>query len=275
MSEQGRAAFRADAWGSLESAEEVESAAARLERLGASPSEVEARRRFLDFLVPAEGERILDAGAGIGTIALDVARRVGSRGRVVALDPSAGLLGRARTAAEAAGLEGVVVPEIGDARALPHADATFDRTLCHWVLLHVAPQAVVVAELCRVTRPGGRVLLVECDWETATVHPGERDLTRKILQAASDRHLDAWMGRRLVSLLRDAGLSDVAVLPIVDVETEPGAWLDFLRTRAPHAVAAGTVSQNEAASWISSIEEAARKGGYFFSVTQFAAIGTV
>jgi ubiquinone/menaquinone biosynthesis C-methylase UbiE len=253
----------------------LEHAIKRLEMLGAAESEILARRRFLDLLAPAPGDTVLDAGAGIGTIALDVARRVGSTGRVVALDPSAELLDRARTAAAAAGLGDVVVTEVGDARAIPHPNASFDSALCHWILLHVAPQATIVRELRRVTRPGGKVLLVECDWETAIVHPGDRTLTRKILQAGSDRHLDSWMGRKLVPLLRACGLKDVSILPIVDVETMRGPWLEFVRSRTPHAVEAGLATQEEAASWIAAIEEAAGGGGYFFSVTQFAAIGVV
>ena len=88
-------------------------------------------------------------------------------------------------------------------RTLPFPDGAFDRSFCRWVLLHVEAAEAVVREMRRVARPGGRIMCVEADWETVTVYPGERRLTRRILNFSSDRHIEGWSGRRLAPLLRE------------------------------------------------------------------------
>lgn len=263
-----------DRWTQLEDAEAVEAAAQRLDLLSGIPSERAARERFLGLLAAGPGDQVLDVGAGTGDITVDIARRVAPDGAVTALDPSAGLLGRARARARRQGLADQVDTVVGDARALPWPKDRFDRALCHWVLLHVHSPERVVGELRRVVRPGGWIVCVEVDWETLVIHPGDRVVTRQVVQANVERQLDGWMGRRLVSMLRDCGLVNVEVTPIVDVEGGSGGWLDFLATRIPVAAEAG-VPRALLETWWAEIREAASRGGYFFSLTQFAVVGMV
>ncbi len=267
---------RTDGWTVLDTPERVATAVRKLERMGRTEAERSARRRCLDLLALRPGERIVDVGAGTGSITLDIAARLSPGGRVVAVDPSAALLDHARGAAEATGLGDVFKAEVGDGRALPFADRSFDAAFCHWVLLHVDPAATVVQELMRVTRPGGRVMCVEMDWETAIVHPGERALTRRILNFSSDRHVEGWSGRRLTSLFNECGLIDVTVEAIVDVDQRGDAtWLEFIRERVEYAVQGGVVSDAEARVWTDAIQAAAAGDRYFFAVTQFAVLGRV
>ena len=267
---------RTDSWTVLETPERVATAVRKLERMGRTEAERSARRRCLDRLAPRPGEKIVDVGAGTGAITLDIAARLRPGGQVVAVDPSAALLDHARGAAGAAGLGDVFEAKVGDGRALPFADRSFDAAFCHWVLLHVDPAATVIRELKRVTRPGGRVMCVEMDWETAIVHPGERALTRRILNFSNDRHVEGWSGRRLTSLFKECGLIDVAVEAIVDVDQSGDAvWLEFITERAQHAVQGGVVTDAEASAWTKAIEAAAVGDRYFFAITQFAVLGRV
>jgi ubiquinone/menaquinone biosynthesis C-methylase UbiE len=248
----------------------------KLNRLGRTEAELAARRRYLDLLAPRPGEKIVDVGAGTGLITLDIAERTKPGGRVIAVDPSAALLDHARGAAKAMGLSDVFEAEVGDGRALPFADMSFDAAFCHWVLLHVDPGAAVVRELKRVTRPGGRVMCVEMDWETAIVHPGARAVTRRILNFSNDRHVEGWSGRRLTSLFKECGFVDVAVEAIVDIDQSGDeVWLDFINERAQNALKGTVVSEAEARAWAGAIEAAAVSHRYFFAVTQFAVLGRV
>jgi ubiquinone/menaquinone biosynthesis C-methylase UbiE len=267
---------RTDGWTALDTPERVVAAVRKLERMGRTEAELAARRRYLDLLAPCPGERIVDVGAGTGLITLDIAARVNPGGRVVAVDPSAALLDHARGAAKAARLSEVFEVEVGDGRALPFANRTFHAAFCHWVLLHVDAGSAIVRELKRVTRPGGRVVCVEMDWETAIVYPGERALTRRILNFSNDRHVEGWSGRRLTSLFKECGFVDVVVEPIVDVDQSGDAvWLDFVKERAQNAVEGGIVSDAEARAWTGAIEAAAVADRYFFAITQFAVLGHV
>jgi SAM-dependent methyltransferase len=258
---------RHDDWTCLDAPDAAAAAIAKLEALGLSAAEVAARDSYLGLLDLRPGQTVLDVGGGTGCSAIEIARRVGRTGRVVALDPSVPLGAFGREAATRAGVGEVLEWRLGSAEALPFPDGTFDRAFCRWVLLHVEAAEAVVREMRRVVRPGGRIMCVEADWETVTVYPGERGLTRRILNFSTDRHIEGWSRRRLVPLLRGCGLANVAVQPIVTVDDAASGpeWVAFLHQRADMAASASVVSEAEAASWRQAIDRAAALRSYFFS----------
>ncbi|MGE0725299.1 MAG: methyltransferase domain-containing protein [Alphaproteobacteria bacterium] len=267
---------RQDDWTQLDAAGAA-AAIAKLEALGQSAGGTAARARCLALLDLAPGQSVLDVGAGTGLASIEIARRVAPGGAVVGLEPSAPLRAFARAAADRSGVGPAIEWREGRADALPFPDGRFDRAFCHWVLLHVEAAEATLREMRRVTRRGGRVMCVEVDWETVTVHPAERDLARRILHYSCDRHIEGWSGRRLPALLRACGLDDVSVEPIVlfDDGGEDQAWLRFLHQRGDMAAAAGAISRAEAAGWRERLDAAAVAGRLFFSVTQFAVRGSV
>jgi ubiquinone/menaquinone biosynthesis C-methylase UbiE len=103
-------------------------------------------------------ETVADIGCGNGVYEAGLARR-GHAGRLLGVDLSPGMLAAARavvlgTGAPAAGLA------VGDAAALPLADAAADVVLAPHMLYHVPDRLAAVREFRRVTRPGGQVLVV-------------------------------------------------------------------------------------------------------------------
>jgi ubiquinone/menaquinone biosynthesis C-methylase UbiE len=270
------AAERGDAWSSIETPADAAGAAAKLDRLGHAASLVRTRQRALQTVGLKAGDIVIDVGAGNGIVTADIARLIAPGGRVFAVDPSAALLEKARAHTHDQGVGHQVDVRIADGRALPFG-AAFDVAVCHWVLLHVEEPERVVAEMRRVTRRGGRVLCVEVDWETAMVDPGERAVTRRILTFASDRHIDAWMGRRLPGIFGAAGFSDVVVHPLITIDqgNDDRAWLDWLLEKAGQALAGGAITRTEHVAWTDALEKAFVAGRFFFALVQFAVIGQV
>jgi SAM-dependent methyltransferase len=268
---------RGDNWSEVRGADRVVQAAAKLARLGNSPPELKARERYLAMLAPKSGEIVIDVGAGAGVITAEIAKLVAPGGRVFAVDPSAGLLDVARATTREAGIGHLVDIRVADGRDLPFGLSAFDAAFCRWVLLHVEGPEKVIAEMRRVTRRGGRVLAVEADWETAMVHPGDRAVTRGILNNAADRQLDPWIGRRLPGLFAGQGFADVTVETMVTTDTGGGdrAWLDYLFERAALAVSAGIVAREEAVRWMAGLDEGFNNGNFLFGVTQFMVLGRV
>lgn len=110
--------------------------------------------RVFELLAPFRGdERALDSGCGLGALAFALAPHVRE---VVGVDASPELLAAGRTDAP----ENVTLLE-GDARSLPFEMGEFDLAGCMRVLHHVRRPELVVSELARVTRPGGRLLVVD------------------------------------------------------------------------------------------------------------------
>jgi SAM-dependent methyltransferase len=107
----------------------------------------------LDLAALTGAETVVDVGCGNGIYLAGLARR-GHRGPTIGVDLSPGMLVAARPGAPAAGLA------VGDAAALPVADGQADVTLAPHMLYHVPDPAAAVAEFRRITRPGGRLLVV-------------------------------------------------------------------------------------------------------------------
>jgi len=111
--------------------------------------------RVRAFVQPRGDERALDAGSGLGALALALAPHVRE---VVGVELQAERVERARRlACDAANVEFVV----GDAQHLEFARGEFDLACTLRTLHHVPRPELVVAELARVTRPGGTVLVVD------------------------------------------------------------------------------------------------------------------
>jgi len=129
--------------------------------------------RVLDLAGPQPGATVADVGCGNGAYLAELARRRFA-GRVVGVDLSPGMLvaarrnvRQARTAASAASADASTPRAadgaallVADAAALPLPDGAADLTLAMHMLYHVPDPAAAVRELRRVTRPGGRVMVV-------------------------------------------------------------------------------------------------------------------
>lgn len=115
------------------------------------------------------GERVLDLATGSGDLALGHARRLRGRGRLVASDINARMLARGRDRLIDAG-PGLAIDYVqADAQALPFAERTFHCLTIGFGLRNVTDQKRALAEMTRVLRPGGRLVVLEfsrpaADW---------------------------------------------------------------------------------------------------------------
>ncbi len=153
-------------------------------------------------LVP-RGLRVADVGTGTGALLPLLAT---AADEVIAFDASAAMLRRARRLCRDAQLHNVRC-ERADVTALPVADGELDAVTCSMVLHHVARPAVAIAELARVIRPGGQVVLLE--------------FTRHNLTWMREELAHQWLGfdrDQLAGWLAAAGLA-------------PRRWLVRRRTR--------------------------------------------
>jgi demethylmenaquinone methyltransferase / 2-methoxy-6-polyprenyl-1,4-benzoquinol methylase len=122
----------------------------------------EWRRRAADLAALEPGGSALDVATGTGDLAAELARRVAPGGRVVGSDFSEEMLERARTKAAADPVPGVEVSfEWGNAMSLPYPGACFDAATAGFGARNFADLHRGLAEMARVVRPGGRVVILE------------------------------------------------------------------------------------------------------------------
>ncbi len=116
---------------------------------------------LVEVLQPKPGCRILDVGCGPGTAGLSLATRGVRDVTIVGVDLA---LDKLSTAIAARGPDRMHLAfAAGDAATLPFSCASFDSTFCVAVLQHANHVSEPVHEFARVTRPGGRILVVEPD----------------------------------------------------------------------------------------------------------------
>ncbi|MBI2170798.1 MAG: methyltransferase domain-containing protein [Chloroflexi bacterium] len=175
------------------------------------------RRQMVEDLGLKPGDRVLDLGCGPGLWTPMFARMVGQSGKVIGVDFDEALIDYARNKLENKRFAGVLEFQVGDFYDIPFADNTFDLVFFGNCLAYVTDQPRVLAELKRVTRQGGRVVVKDFDGAVLVVHPIDPVLSAKVLAATAQglrerppqAYFDNYVGRKLPGALREAGLLDV------------------------------------------------------------------
>jgi SAM-dependent methyltransferase len=239
-----------------------------LDNQAALPGVVRMRRWAREALAVQPGHTALDVGSGTGTEVTEFAHLVGASGRAIGVDPNPAMLAVAR---ERAGDRPVEFLE-GSAYALPLPDACVDVVRCERVYQHLDEPAQATAEIARVLRPGGRVVLIDSDWSTAIYHPGDAT----ILAAIQDRPQSATgpnrnSGRHLRGLLVAAGfgIEDIGSEAVI---WDPDAITQMNTMLTGRGVAEGVISEAEADRLRGEVDRGIAAGDYHFSVTMFAVV---
>jgi SAM-dependent methyltransferase len=249
-------------------------ASSRLEGIYRIEDAVRRRRIAREALGASPGERILDVGCGPGFYCAELVEEVGPSGSVVGVDGSAAML--ALAARRCDGLGNVELHE-GDAVSLPVKDASFDAALCIQVLEYVADTTRGLAEIHRALRPGGRVVLWDIDWATASLHSDDPVRMERVLRAWDEHLVHRSLPRTLGPRMRSAGFVDVQMkahpFATIDFDAEAygAALIPFV---AAFVVGRNGITDQEAAAWVAEQQELGARGEFFFASTQFCFTAT-
>lgn len=206
---------------------------------------------LLDRVPLQPGDSALDLGCGpMGVLPL-LHARVGREGRVVGVDSDATHVAMARLFAKEQDLDAVEVLQ-GDARNTGLAAGQFAVVHARLLLVNVPRPEEVLAEMVRLTRPGGWVVGLEPDIESSICYPPIPELARlrELFAAAFARNgADVLIGRRMAELYRGAGLVDVGV-DAKATAYPPGhsrrtIWVDLARVLRPRMLELGLADEAE------------------------------
>jgi ubiquinone/menaquinone biosynthesis C-methylase UbiE len=158
-----------------------------------APHPIVTRERLFYVMRPEVGERVLEIGPGTGYYTLDMAEWVGPEGTIEIFDLQQEYLDHTLGRAAAAG-HGNVVPTQGDATALPYDDDSMDAVVLNAVLGEIPDPAAALAEIRRVLRPGGRLLVGELFGDPHFTT--QASLRRQAAEAGLDweHHSGYWVG---------------------------------------------------------------------------------
>jgi SAM-dependent methyltransferase len=246
-----------------------EETARRLVAVYTTPDVIQQRRATREILALKPGERVLDVGSGPGFLAAEMAEDVGPDGSVVGVDPSDSMLALAR--GQAANVEF----RAGGAGDLPVADGSFDVVVSTQVLEYVEDIAGALAEARRVLRPGGRLMVLDTDWDSIVWRTADAERMRRVLDAWAEHLADPQLPRRLPGLLRAAGfeLEHLSVLAIVNhpyaPETYSGGMIPMVAGFVPGRRG---VTEAEATAWQD--ELTGLGDDYFFSLNRYVFVAT-
>jgi ubiquinone/menaquinone biosynthesis C-methylase UbiE len=215
---------------------------------------------LLDQIDLRGGDSVIDIGCGPRGIIDLLVERVSPDGRVVGLDADPAHVAMASELAAERGWMDVEIV-LADARSTGLPSDAFALVHARTVLVTVPDPVQVLAEMVRLTRPGGWVAGMEADMEIGICYPPHPAFDRlcEIFQAAFTRHgANPQLGRRMAELYRQAGLEDVAVearAPVYPVgHSRRSIRADLVRSLRPQIVAMGIADDAE----LDEVDRAAR-----------------
>jgi arsenite methyltransferase len=248
--------------------------ARRVEAVYMSPDVVAQRRVIRRELALQPGEHVLDVGSGPGFLTTEMALEVGPAGRVHGVDPSESMLALARRRERAPDAAPVEL-QVADALALPFAGASLDAVVSTQVLEYVDDVPAALEEARRVLRPGGRLLVLDTDWDSVVWHSSDAGRMRRILDVWDEHLADPGLPRRLTGLLKAAGfeIDRPAVLPILNAGFDPRTYSQGLIGFVSGFVAGRQgISEEDVAAWAADLTSLGED--YFFSINRYLFVAT-
>jgi SAM-dependent methyltransferase len=160
----------------------------------------------------------------------------------------------------------------GEATQLPLAEASVDRAISVQVFEYLSDVDAALAELMRVVRPGGRVVVWDIDWSTLSWHSSDAERMARMV-AAWDRHLaDPVLPRTFLASLHRAGFTNARrqahafTAESMDAEAFGGYMPALIRQYLANLE---DIDQAEADAWLTDLQALDANGAYSFAVLQF------
>jgi SAM-dependent methyltransferase len=244
---------------------------AMLESRGCSAGYLSAIRRIIDVVEPRPGDVILEVGCGSGVLDRWLTRYTSGANRIIAVDVNRYLLREAAAIAMKERLTDAISFQEGNAEALPFPDNHVDVALS-FTVLEEGNADRMLAELVRVTKPGGRIAVMvrAIDIPLVVNVPVRRELKNKVQTprgfVGSHGCADASLYRRF----REAGVTHSHIWPQFAASQESNTP----QAQFAHGAILGALTAEETQEWRAAMAQAVANGTYFIAQPFHCAVGT-
>lgn len=234
------------------------------------------KQRTYELMQIQLGHKVLDVGCGPGTDTIALGHLVGPTGQVIGIDHAQDHLGTANEKATKAQVSSWVIHRMADATALPFEPNLFDSSRSERVFQHLQEPQLALAEMIRVTKPGGWVVLLDTDWNTLSIDTDEVELEQRIKHFHVEHGFaQGSIGRQLYRMARQQGLENIHIemRPTFGTDYAIGRRAGLMDETIQAAIKAKVITEEESERWNKSLEEATQRGEYFASLNQVLIAG--
>ena len=228
----------------------------------------QTKQRSYTYMQIQPGQRLLDVGCGPGTDTIPLAQLVGPTGHVVGVDCDPAMIAEANQRAEQSDVSTLVKHKQADVASLPFESGEFDASRCERLFQHLHNPAQALAEMARVVKSGGWIVVLDTDWGTVSIDTPEVDIERRLTRVHAERCLhNGYSGRQLYRLFKQQKLADISieVCPQIITNYALARQIVLLDQAEKEALTAGIITSDELQRLHTSLERADSEGVFFSS----------
>jgi ubiquinone/menaquinone biosynthesis C-methylase UbiE len=180
------------------------------------------------------------------------------------------MLKEADERAKKAEVNHIVKHKLSDASSLALNSSSFDSCRSERLFLHLQDPSQVLAEMVRVTKPEGWIVVVDTDAATVSFDTVETDIERRLLRFRAEQLLNnGYAGRQLYRLFRQCDLVDISVemFPLFINKYATARYIAGLDETEKEAIKMGIITREELIRWHQDLESSAKKQVFFASAS--------
>jgi ubiquinone/menaquinone biosynthesis C-methylase UbiE len=232
--------------------------------------------KYVARLALLPSAQVLEVGCGTGAMLRKLARRGDFTGKALGVDQSPHFIEAASKFSVAENVVDRLAFQVGDAHRLDFPAESFDVVIGHTLISHVTDPTIVLSEMARVVRPGGKVVIFDGDYASLTYAFPDHGFGHQMDTAlAITTFNNPRIMRDLPRLLPELGLKLTAAWGDAVVEIGNASFFkSFAETYAPYVMRAGMLPAQAVEVWLKEQRNAMKNGTFFAACNYYTYLAT-